>query len=184
MDASDDRIFGAVVSLGVVVCIALVIAAAHPAVTYNPTQSASLKDELNPIQIVFPEGFAFFTRDPREPDLYLYEQTEDGWKTAALGPNARPANFFGLNRKARAQAVEYALLLQGRGPGAWSSCDAGTLSCLERVETHDTIENVTPRPTLCGTVGFVRQDPIPWAWSEDRDTIEMSSELIKLQVSC
>ncbi|WP_353563168.1 SdpA family antimicrobial peptide system protein [Longimonas sp.] len=133
-----------------------------------------------------PQGFAFFTRDPREPRIHLYTSNDGEWKSASLGPYSRPSNFFGLDRKPRTQLTEYALLLHRAGAilGEWDSCETFPGSCLRQVSVADTLENTTPDPTLCGDIGFVRQEPVPWAWSQNKDEIDMPSEVLKLKILC
>jgi antimicrobial peptide system SdpA family protein len=168
-----------------ITCIALVVA--NLATPFNPTQTPSLVSEgINPLQVWMPQGFAFFTRNPREPEMRLYASNEGEWQSASLGPYSRSSNLFGLDRKPRAQLTEYALLLERAGvpTDKWASCEDAPVLCLKRVSVTDTLENTDPAPTLCGIVGFVRQDPVPWAWNESRDTIEMPSKVLKLRISC
>lgn len=165
--------------------VALVVA--NLATPFNPTQRPSLVNEaINPLQIWMPQGFAFFTRDPQEPKMRLYAFEGGEWQSISLSPYSRPSNFFGLDRKPRAQLTEYALLLNrgGATPNKWSDCEDTPVSCLRRVPVTDTLKNIDPAPTLCGIVGFVRQDPVPWAWSESRENITMPSEILKLKIQC
>ena len=157
----------------------------NKAAPFNPTKTPSLVNRgISPLRILMPQGFAFFTRNPREADIYLYQREAGDWRTALMSPHARSSNLFGLKRKSRAQLTEYALLLSRARADLWTSCDENPSDCLPHAEVVDTVQNITPNPTICGIAGFVRQEPVPWAWSESKDDIDMPSELIKLHVSC
>lgn len=174
---------GLVATITALVCVAGILFAAEPAVTFNPTKPL-LAQDYRPIQVILPQGFAFFTRDAREKDLYLYREEDRGWTSAMMGPNSRPANLFGLNRKSRAQNVESALILSKIKPNIWWDCDEEPSSCLEQDIVRDTVRNVVPQPTLCGPHGFALQEPVPWAWSKSRDSITMKSQITKIHIQC
>lgn len=187
MDDASNTLLGGVCLILAITITSLGFVVANLTTPYNPTQTPSLVNEgINPLRIWMPQGFAFFTRDPREPKMYLYALDGGKWQSATLGPYSRPSNFFGLDRKPRAQLTEYALLLHRAGatPDKWMSCEDAPLSCLRRVPVTDTLKNTDPVPTLCGVIGFARQDPVPWAWSESQDTIDMPSKILKLKILC
>lgn len=188
MNDTSNTLLGGFTVVLALLAAALIVVAAHPATTFNPTKASVLGAGSNRIvsayQLLLPEGFAFFTRDPREPDIQRFQRSGGTWESVALGPHSRPSNLFGLNRHSRTQGVEYALLLKEYPLDRWSECDVDPKTCLDRVAVTDSIANPDPRPTLCGTVGFVRQEPVPWAWSASLDSIEMASQILKLHVSC
>ena len=183
MDNHTDQNLGIVAILTTVFCIGVILVSAGPAVTFNPTKPL-VTQEFHPIQLVLPQGFAFFTRDAREPDLYLFQQRDGAWQSASLGPNSRPSNLFGLNRKSRAQSVESALIVSKLLPTAWSECRDNPTKCLGQSSVQDTIRNVVPAPTLCGPVGFVLQEPVPWAWSKSQGTTDMHSQITNIHIQC
>jgi antimicrobial peptide system SdpA family protein len=132
-----------------------------------------------------PQGWKFFTRNPREDTLHIYSRKRDSaWSDASLGPNTSLAGWFGLNRKPRAQGIEYGLLLYGISATSWTKCDGGSIDCLERAPIASAVYNRTPRPTLCGTVGFVLRPPVPWAWAGITDDEAMPAKALKLVVKC
>ena len=137
------------------------------------------------IQTLFPEGWKFYTANPREPRYLLFQRKDSQWVDASIGPNGRPSHYFGLNRKARAQGVEYGLLVTAIvKKNRWLACKDEATVCLERISVTDTLANISPRPTLCGIVGFVRQEMVPWAWREAASSLNMPSEVIKVRVIC
>jgi hypothetical protein len=83
---------------------AIAIYAIHVELPPDPL-SLPLEPQVRDIvQSVLPEGWNFFTRNPRESRLYALAPDRNGqWSSAMKGPNAEPANMFGGNRMARAQ---------------------------------------------------------------------------------
>jgi antimicrobial peptide system SdpA family protein len=184
MNDSSDRFLGGIVILTSLVCLTVILIAAYPAVNFNPTKFPASEQQTSTIQMLLPEGFAFFTRNPRERDLYVYERTDSTWASAVLGPKSRPANLFGMSRRSRTQSVETALLLRKAGSEVWTDCEEEPTTCFSELSVQDTVANPQPTPTVCGVAGFARKEPVPWAWSDNEDTLTMPSAVTKLDVSC
>ena len=83
---------------------------------------------FNPIRLPFeqalqlrrivPEGWAFFTRDPREPQPLPFSRGPDRrWRSASLGPNGRWVHAMGFDRTPRAQGTELRHPTGGGGQG-------------------------------------------------------------------
>lgn len=171
-----------------VIAVAFLAIAAYPATTFSPLKKpvlgAQSTQQISTYQLLLPEGFAFFTRDPREPDIKRYRRHEGSWRQAGLGPHSLPSNLLGLDRWSRTQGVEYAMLLQEYELEEWTDCDGDPIACLDSIAVADTIQNADPQPTLCGVIGFVRQEPVPWAWSSNRESLSMPAHILKLNVIC
>lgn len=130
-----------------------------------------------------PEGWAFFTRNAREPKLLTYRLDAGRWRTADLGPHARPTNLFGLDRRSRAQGVEIALLLGTIRKDGPVDCKDAIPACLDRLPALQ-IRNASPAPSLCGDVGIAQQEPLPWAWSRAASEVTMPSRVVRLDITC
>ena len=156
--------------------------AVHIALPFNPIR---LPFETSEIRAWMPEGWAFFTRNPREEHIFLFSRRGNGkWTTAALGPNARPSNEFGLNRISRAQGVETALLMNRFPNSAYLECRGLVASCLEGAQRLGTLKNPSPAPTLCGEIGIVMRKPVPWAWWASGQSVVMPSRFPRITVDC
>jgi antimicrobial peptide system SdpA family protein len=145
---------------------------------YNPIR---LPISGQQVHAWLPEGWGFFTRDPREPDLYVYRNSHNRWETASLGPHSQPRHIFGLSRSSRAQGVELGLLLHRTPHTKWAECRGDPVLCLMAAPTV-TVQNPSSSPTLCNELGVILQPPVPWAWSAHK--IRMPSKVIRLEVSC
>ncbi|HLU46334.1 MAG TPA: SdpA family antimicrobial peptide system protein [Natronosporangium sp.] len=136
------------------------------------------------IQQVLPQGWAFFTRSPREGQLVTWAPTDDGsWEQSLYGPHSEPRNVFGLNRRSRAQAVEVGLFSTMIPDDAWQDCEHGDIPrCLPDAKVVPVV-NPSPQPLLCGPVGLSAQPPVPWAWAHSSDT-RMPATVVRLEVRC
>lgn len=160
----------------------LAFTAIHGTLPYNPLR-APLAQSIK-VSIWAPEGWAFFTRSPQVMRTSVFEEENGKWVSASLGPQARPSNFFGMNRTSRAQGVELGLLTADLQPGNWRSCDQDPIVCLAGAPIVGTFKNRSPHPTYCGKVGIVRQRPVPWAWQQSADKIIMPSHVVVLREEC
>jgi len=135
------------------------------------------------IVTLIPQGWAFFTKSPREPQIGVWQRAAGGWRDARLGPHSEPWNALGFNRRSRAQGLEMGIM-QTSVPGtAWRPCAGEDVSaCLDRAPVAVTVPNAAPRPLHCGFVGLVQRDPLPWAWAGSRTV--MPAKVARLEVSC
>lgn len=137
------------------------------------------------MRVLVPEGWAFFTRNPREERFLPFRRRPDGtWSYAHAGPHAEARNAFGLNRASRAQGVEVGLLQGSIPAAAWQACDDAIVSCLEQSTTVLELTNQSPNPTLCGAVALALQEPLPWAWAAAAAEETMPSKIVRLDLKC
>jgi antimicrobial peptide system SdpA family protein len=161
--------------------VVIMVYSVYPALPYNPVYlpGAAQTNSL----VLAPQGWAFFTRNPREERLLVYGRGPDGWRPLLLGPQARLRNKLGLARKPRAQGVELAQLVE-QAQNAWEPCDADFHVCLTRMSSETQVRNSGPNRTICGPVVVVAQEPIPWAWLREPEPVTMSSRILVLKVLC
>jgi antimicrobial peptide system SdpA family protein len=164
------------------VWLAVCAYALHGALPYNPI---TLPFEARAhTQFWLPEGWAFFTRDPRSDLMLLFRKGSEGWVSASRGPNSALVNTFGLNRAARAQSVEAGLLLNSFPDSVFKDCRDAVVACFERVAVAGSLKNTSPYPTLCGDVAIAMQRPVPWAWVASGHPVTMPSHVVRLDVAC
>jgi antimicrobial peptide system SdpA family protein len=154
------------------------------ALPFNPIRPPLLESIRT--QLWMPEGWGFFTRNPREDRILLYAFQNETWQSAALSPLGQPRYAMGLDRAPRAQGVEMALLLAVPAlQKSWTSCRVDPVRCLSQQSTSKkTIKNRSPNPSLCGLIGFVTQAPIPWAWVNSPKPVVMPSNTARVEVVC
>jgi antimicrobial peptide system SdpA family protein len=154
----------------------------HPVLPANPIQ-LPLEDQ-NPLVKLLPQGWGFFTRDPRTMDMTALVRTSGGSWQLPPGSNKswpRPLEF---SRRRKIVGVEVGLILDEITEPQWQECKELPTVCLESAQSNGQVSNVLHRPSLCGDVGIIRQPPIPWAWSQAPDETVMPSQVLRVLVSC
>jgi len=170
--------------MGLTVCWCIVLFyVIHPALPFNALKLPA-ESHVN-VSVWAPEGWRFFTRNPREDQTVLYRREGNGaWASASLGPNMRASNFFGFGRRARAQGIELGLLIYSQPKTIWASCEEEPDRCLERTTDAVAVRNRSPAPTLCGSVGVVMQNVVPWGWAISGEKFTMPSKVARFDVQC
>lgn len=156
----------------------------HSAMPHNAVQ-LPLEKSL-PIVFFLPQGWSFFTRNPRESDHLVYSKDANGKWISVIQPNASPKNLFGISRSGRAVSVEMGLLLTSLNDKGvkWTECKKSLKFCADRLSVKTELVNKSPDAQICGEVIFSEQPPIPWAWSTSRRKIVMPSKLVETNIVC
>lgn len=161
------------------VAVVYVLHAALPATSFDLPFT-----DRQAVRAIVPEGWGFFTLSPRTPDPVVYAARPDGgWRPLAARTHGGPSTLFGLDRQGRSQGTELAIVTNQVRPEAWSDCDREPLDCLTALTPRpEPIRNSSTRRSICGEVGIVLQEVLPWAW-RDLPTV-MPSKVVRLVVSC
>lgn len=173
-----------VARFGIGVLALLAVALVYVAHASIPETALRLPFESRAVtrQLV-PEGWAFFTRDPREPDIRAYALEDASWTQI---DQSYHGGALGFDRSSRHQSREVGYLLQGLPPADdWPQCTEALAGCLERHSNRERriISNEFPGTRrLCGTVAIVLADPPPWAWAGLE--VSSSSSVQLLEVEC
>ncbi|GHJ47182.1 hypothetical protein Cs7R123_45240 [Catellatospora sp. TT07R-123] len=135
------------------------------------------------IRSLMPEGWAFFTKSPKDPEATVYGLGPGGaWHSLNAGPQANVENLMGLDRLARSQGTEMALVLRQVPSDDWSACRRTPIECLSELSPQHTVINFSTHRTICGDVGVAIQEVLPWAW-HDLPTV-MPSKVVRVRVTC
>jgi len=139
-------------------------------------------------KVVFPEGWAFFTKSPRDDYIQLYQWKNNKFEEYPYQRQADLNNWVGLKRNARSIGVEFAYLVGKipQGENQWLGCDAGVLDSCVNDSNFRTFEitNNTKDPLISGRIFAVKRKVIPWAWSSNYKKVKLPIEIISLNVSC
>ncbi len=156
--------------------------AVHPVLPANPLELPL--EEKSPLVHFLPQGWAFFTRDPRSMDLSAFVRAPDStWHPSPAGKRFWP-HLPNFSRRWKLAGIEVGIVLSELPDWQWQTCQELPTTCLEKTPLSGTIENIMSPPSLCGEVGLVRQPPIPWAWSHSPEETVMPSEVLRFEVSC
>jgi len=146
-----------------------------------------LTDHRADIMSVAPQGWSFFTKSPRDPQIEPFVVDGDDLRSVAGFPNTRAENLFGLSREGRSQGIEVALIMTSLPDADWVECDSPALeSCssdLARSTSH-AVDNAVPSPSLCGEVVLVESTPVSWAYRDHTRLERAAVRGLRTDVSC
>ncbi|MEH6681692.1 MAG: SdpA family antimicrobial peptide system protein [Sediminicola sp.] len=132
--------------------------------------------------LLTPQGWGFFTRSPREEQLYVY-RVENGDYTQFLDVNFSAQNVFGFSRKNRIMLNEIVALTQKLDDSLWVSTREKNLKMIEFDSLH-VMANKSKIPLLCGIYIIKRENLLPWAWREYKGTLELEKKYIWVKLDC
>lgn len=167
-----------------VTCALVAVAGAYVIHAALPPNPLSLPGESKlQVQAVVPEGWAFFTKTPRTPEILVYEWLGNGWRDAHA-PKLASAGRLDLSRDARRQGVELGLLFHAVGQDVWQTCEQPVLDCLTAAPISASVTNTVPDPSVCGDVGLAQRQRVPWSYRDTTTADEMPSLVVRMRVAC
>lgn len=123
------------------------------------------------------EGWAFFTRDPREKSVNIYVY-KNGKYLPFIKPNGDLSNFFGLSRKSREYAFEVGQLYPYIKDNQWSlyhkEDSIKFCSKVIHIKRPDLV-NFLPNNFI-----LVEVDSVPWAYARFPNRIIKNYYCIKI----
>ncbi|MGM0843697.1 MAG: SdpA family antimicrobial peptide system protein [Bacillota bacterium] len=150
----------------------------NPVLPENPVKIP--KKLSTSIMEYFPQGWGFFSKDPRDGYFYVIDLQSE--KLGASWPNMTLSNWAGLKRFGRSQGIELGRLYAQVGEQSMIECTETPLVCLKNQDDVINVINDSPSPTIIGEVGIVKQESVPWAWSKKVDKETMPSKIVRLNV--
>jgi len=149
---------------------------------YSPFNPTILPERYRAFSIKFtPQGWGFFTRNPREQSLSVYQKVGANWVKKTV-----PNIYFkmGAGRDMRMQGAELGSLLQMVSTQRWKNYRQGEFAIQADSLPSLTLVNKYMHPSLCGEIVVKSQEPLPWAWSKDGKDNFMPYRLLKLNIDC
>lgn len=137
--------------------------------------------------MVIPQGWGFFTRDPREDSFKLYRADRAPLVDFRPQTNSSSENLWGLRRNARALGILCGSIYKQIEEKDWVEVTDFDPQRFKSQEIKSLqITTASENHTLCGqTFILVRYKPIPWAWAASvRGTTGMQSYVAKIHVNC
>jgi antimicrobial peptide system SdpA family protein len=175
---------GAHLAITSVTVAALLVVSALTWLPIGELLPTSTQSQLRAVQQVAPQGWAFFTKSPRGQVHFPYRSDgSDGWVAADRGPNAQLRWAFGLNRESRLTEFDVQTVLAQVDDSWWRECSRteSDSRCLADTPIHE-VSAAGHDLRLCGEVGLVRREPVPWAYRDHLDRTDGQS--LRLLVSC
>lgn len=136
------------------------------------------------IQTLFPQGWAFFTKSPREPAAVPYIRDDRGrWVNAGSLPQASSVNAFGLSRNQRAESTELAIIAS-RIPAFVNCADYVSICLATAVPPPTTLPSPTRRQAFCGEVTIVMQEPVKFGYRDRVPEQTRATKIARVEIQC
>lgn len=138
------------------------------------------------LNILAPENWAFFTRDPQTAQIGIYALGADGSVRNLLRtPQGAPSNLFGLSRTQRAQGPELGYL-NAAAAAHWTACDGPLADCLRELSGGRAwqVRNESPVPTVCGDAYLTQEKTVPWSYREQVPYLRRVAKAAHLDIRC
>jgi antimicrobial peptide system SdpA family protein len=155
---------------------------ATSAIPYNSTSVKAHNKDFLLFRALLPEGFSFFTRNPREPLVVLISKVN---KQEIELHNNSSKYLFGFERYPRAINLEMSIIWQSVKERKWFDCETGKSECFdENLIPSYTIKSSFPKPILSGDYYLKLVEPIPWAWAKSfkKSNRKMPCKVIHLRI--
>lgn len=175
------RVGRQMVTAAIAVTIVVQVLACLPS---TPIDTSFIRSPLR--QTLFPQGWGFFSRNPRAERIVAFQPNLDldgVWTPLPARPSLLEARL-GFDRSHRAGNRQLGMILEELDRKDWRACQSRIDACLQVAEYSAVIQNDTSKPVVCGPIGLVKQDPIPFAWAEFRDEVKMPILAAKVFVQC
>ncbi len=154
------------------------------AVAAMPFNTLNLSDDVrNTVMSLIPEGWGFFTKSPRDPEMQVAVLHNGRLIKLNIVSSFQAKYAFGFNRQSRAQGLEIdGLLSQLRSSSLWRDCQQNVAVCSQNLLVQKQLVNSVQFPTLCGNLVLFERRPIPWAYRDSKPI--MPSRLTRVEVVC
>lgn len=131
----------------------------------------------------FPQGWAFFTKDPREPQSQLFKLENNKWQRVEHYQSSMK-NYLGMNKGSTRINYElisiYSLIKKTEYSDSYSNIQIGWIENIPTKVIY--IKNSFDNPRLRGEYALVIQKIVPWAWSKNLNNEQMPCKIAHLKI--
>lgn len=133
---------------------------------------------------IFPEGWAFFTRNPREDQILIYSQEGDFFNKVSLKTTDQN-QLFGIKRTNRFIQDKLGNIISEIDAKYWYRTKTG-YNFHNIIDSLNQMSISVKTPSLCGTYIIEVKKIMPWSYfkSELSGSISLDTKLIKLNLIC
>ncbi len=168
-----------VLILTIPLCIALIFFTSISYFAFNPL-SIDYQQQAN-VRTLIPQGWAFFTRNPREQVLLFYKKQDTKWFLVNSSGSSYD-KLFGLSRLSRRQNIELGnLAAQLNVVKNWVECENNFPNTCIPDSTNKVYTNFK-NPVIMGEYVVRLVEPVPWAWSKLMNEEQRKSKVLKILV--
>ncbi|MEF9479283.1 SdpA family antimicrobial peptide system protein [Chryseobacterium sp. RRHN12] len=168
----------------IIISITLFLSLLFSSTPFNPVQN-----KLKFTKYIFnltPQGWAFFTRDAREEQVFIYK-IENSKLYKINQKHSNIENFFGISRKVSKVGIELEnvtgkILINSAALKTTWNYNENLIGKIP--DKFIAVKNPIEDPIMCGDYLIVYHQPVPWAWSKNKERIKMPAKVIKLKILC
>lgn len=142
---------------------------------FNPIRYKTSNLNTN-LQFFLPQGWGFFTRNPREEIVQVYEYIENHWELITI-PNSSPQRVFGISKKQRRIGLDLTFLLSELQDNEWHTTLGNPVE--NQYQISDTLKGNFE--FLNGPLLITKHNPIPWAWNS-LASVSQSTQFLTIYV--
>lgn len=136
------------------------------------------------VTLVAPQGWSFFTKNPRDEDIYLYKIEGSRLHKKSI-VNMQASQGFGIDRENRLISTKLLKITAGIARKDWLTYKGDVTKFVESigVDKFAVINVKVKEPSLCGKYCVVLKEPVPWSWS-DLKHVKMPSRFVIINFNC
>ncbi|MFL0082489.1 SdpA family antimicrobial peptide system protein [Tenacibaculum maritimum] len=143
--------------------------------TFSEDNTVNLNS--NALRLLSPQGYAFFTRNPQEPQIFIYRIKNDTIEENLTKNSSTLDMFFGLSRVNRRESLEMNNVISKLTK--WK--DYTSLNDI-KTTVQDTLKiTSTDSKKIKGNFLIIKEKRIPWAWSKNLKTPKQRFKFIYLK---
>lgn len=124
-------------------------------------------------ELLLPEKWGFFTRDPREEGATI----EVNGRAEVV---RRPLNP--VRRDDRTRGLEIGFLMASVAPNDWMPCTPD--ACVPPAAPTRSVSNIASNPRFCGDVRIILRKPVPFAFRKLTAKVDVPGRQARLHVRC
>jgi len=132
-----------------------------------------------------PQGWAFFTRNPREPWEKVFKVAQ-GHLEPENTADYRGLPWHGARRSVRNRGMVLARISGAIPKDAWFDCKQSAAACWQKATGEVTRVQLKVRDNtgLCGKLVLQQQRTLPWAWRRAHRRTQLPSRIAVVDVEC
>jgi antimicrobial peptide system SdpA family protein len=133
-------------------------------ISFNTENGFHFNNKTVKLRRIVPQGWAFFTRDVREPQILIYKYINGKFYRYNEGASLNSKLYFGLSRQNRRESLALGQVIDR--PLKWKNL-TGEITTQEISNCESFSFKVQDDSTLPkGLYLVIKENPIPWAWAK------------------
>jgi antimicrobial peptide system SdpA family protein len=135
-------------------------------------------------RVLLPEGWAFFTKDAQEADLFVYRELPDGSLSPVDFREVRANPLAALSRANRIRYGELKAAVDQIAAEDWTHCSSQLERCVQSSGAEPLQLPAATYLDLCGAYTLERRKPTPWMWFRSEPELKLPSDHVRVIWPC